>query len=240
MRLIGNGPLARIEAANRARAKLRASDTPKPNTGTGNVALFPTGTVPISPPGYGAKPWAESGASPSVKRIEIDYPVIGFRSWAVSSNGQLTGAGVPMPWTDIEMTATCGYNPSHHAPEHCCECGLYAYYDLKSISYQGIVGAVVAWGEKFEAHAEGFRAEHMRIIALAEPEEGGLVCWFPGSSVPVVPRDRLVNFALEHGEPLPMEMRFNDGVFNPRNTLQGYIEEAEKRLREVEEKKVEL
>jgi hypothetical protein len=57
---------------------------------------------------------------------------------------------------------------NHPAPRQDCACGIYAYYepDHKFLDKHAIVGVVEAWGTCIP-HPTGFRAERVRVVALA-------------------------------------------------------------------------
>ena len=64
--------------------------------------------------------------------------------------------------------------PDHDAPGVGCSCGLYAYHDVEHLTEHlpchRTVAAVHAWGE-LVVHPRGFRAQRMRIVALAVPDD---------------------------------------------------------------------
>lgn len=73
------------------------------------------------------------------------------------------------------------------------------------------------WGYVFAvpAHAEGFRAEHAKIIALVQPAtapERALQLLRDIAQTdhhaPLVPRNRLNEVAREHGDPVPTVARY--------------------------------
>jgi len=112
---------------------------------------------------------------------DLIEPVVAFRSWRVVE-GRLRSVYLPVFWTERDMKATClcfdspdadapRTAPSGHgAPDRGCTCGVYAYYEpdlnFPTVDYRGVAGIVSLWGS-IELHAEGMRAEHARVEALA-------------------------------------------------------------------------
>jgi hypothetical protein len=167
---------------------------------------------------------------------ESQEPAIGYRRWAVHENRvispQLT---MSVTWTQT-MHAYCwaplalrnggkekteARTTPHRAPHRDCECGLYAWHNPQL--HGAVVGAVQAWG-RIMIHKKGFRAEHMRVICLADQEPPEGVIPIAGSSlwrdrhgvllgpwrdrvkraarhlkVPLIPMDEMQSYAQEHG-----------------------------------------
>jgi hypothetical protein len=111
--------------------------------------------------------------------------------------------------------------PQHAAPHPDCSCGLYAYHDaeVEHLDLNPIVGVVVGWGTLM-VHATGFRAEHLRVVALAigleHPGVAGeryaevarrACAWW---KVPLLEREQLVGSLSEFGSPVPMDLRPQD------------------------------
>lgn len=100
----------------------------------------------------------------------IEY-VIGFRQWNLSGNRlKPIGAGNDVWEGGKEVRASCGSGRLHRAPDHDCECGLYAWHSWTGLSPQSgsataVFGAVQACG-RMEMHTTGFRAEFMRPVLL--------------------------------------------------------------------------
>lgn len=110
--------------------------------------------------------------------------------------------------------------PDHDAPGIACSCGLYAYHDVKSLAehltYHPAVAAVHGWGE-IVVHPRGYRAQHMRIVALAIPDDlrDGIAAdrlaeatrraaaWW---RVPLLGLDELTASLREFGDPIPAEL----------------------------------
>jgi hypothetical protein len=108
--------------------------------------------------------------------------------------------------------------PSHAAPHPDCSCGLYAYHDTDAdhLETDPIVGIVQAWGA-LQVHEHGFRAEHLRVVALAlgEPVPGVAGERFAEAArrasawwkVPLLVRDELAASLSEFGSSIPVELR---------------------------------
>jgi hypothetical protein len=108
---------------------------------------------------------------------------------------------------------------AHAAPGDDCACGIYGYYEVvDSVSaFWPIVAAVRAWG-KLMLHATGFRAERVRVVALAladnlEPGVPGDRCrevarrasaWW---KVPLLRLEELAASLPEFGSPIPEQLR---------------------------------
>jgi hypothetical protein len=109
--------------------------------------------------------------------------------------------------------------PPHAAPHADCHCGLYAYHDLDSrfLPAGPIVGVVQAWGGLC-IHAGGFRAERVRVVALALTDHLGFgvradryrevarraSAWW---KVPLLRFEELAASLSEFGSPVPEELR---------------------------------
>jgi hypothetical protein len=106
----------------------------------------------------------------------------------------------------------------HKAPHQDCVCGIYAYHDpdAKFLEFHPITAIIQAWG-LLQVHARGFRAEHVRVVALALGDlESGVAgeryaeiarrasAWW---KVPLLPREQLASSVSEFGSPVPEELR---------------------------------
>ena len=101
---------------------------------------------------------------------------------------------------------------AHPSPHPHCQCGIYAYHRPGLRAYYGefawAEGIIAAWG-RIEVHADGFRAEHARIEALARPDrdEPAVRATVEGVArdlgVPLLERSELAGAADAYGEPLP-------------------------------------
>ena len=107
--------------------------------------------------------------------------VVGFRKWRVV-RGYLCSPYVTLFWREPVLEARCrpdkpmrvfgqGWlRTPHEAPHPECECGIYAYHRPPPegpIPYlDRVVGIVSLWG-RMEVHADGLRAQHARVEALA-------------------------------------------------------------------------
>ena len=118
-------------------------------------------------------------------------------------------AGAAGAWQPGVNTAACLYK-QHPAPATTCSCGLYALAsadDDRLRPHHEAVGAIAAWGD-VELHRTGFRAEHAAIVALALPDDcpprhaEDLRAAAQRYGVPLVPPERLVAAACEHGRPI--------------------------------------
>jgi hypothetical protein len=108
----------------------------------------------------------------------------------------------------------------HDAPGDTCPCGLYAYHGLDHLARHQrthpVVAAVHAWGQ-IMVHPRGFRAQHMRIVALALPADldDGIdgtrlaeaarraAAWW---RIPLLGLDGLTASYREFGDPIPDEL----------------------------------
>ena len=113
--------------------------------------------------------------------------VVGFRKWRVVRD-HLASPYIPFRWDEAVVHARCypanrnlmfgeGWlEEPHAAPHPDCKCGIYAYYRPTArgpIPDRGrTFGIVSLWG-RIEAHADGMRAEHAQIEALAYCRELG-------------------------------------------------------------------
>jgi hypothetical protein len=161
--------------------------------------------------------------------------VIGFRAWSIGRfsrhgfpqppNDDLWSVGNhPVRWESATMTARClkdryGLGGIDHSdtvvPHVACKCGIYANHQLgwPSSAPEGMcIGAVAAWG-RIQVHGRGFRSQHAQIVAL-----GFVPAWSDAAirsvrnvadrfGVPLVPLSGLDTVALEHGSPVPINMR---------------------------------
>jgi hypothetical protein len=144
-------------------------------------------------------------------------PVIGFRQWRLEG-GKLWPLFADKPWKRGVQTAVCPVVQGHHddaPPGHACTCGIHAWYRpcplLGSAFTDLVAGAVAMWGE-MELHAIGMRAQHALLIALALPLWHGakhrrVLEVAAAYDAEAVPPKRLASVALEHGGPIPPEMR---------------------------------
>lgn len=152
--------------------------------------------------------------------VRIDMPLVGFRGWSVNERGELRSVnssrleggnrvGFAL-WPQGIMRAECMYagpRPLHYGCR--CGCGLHAWYSLDRCGF-AVDGAVIAGGALMECET-GFRADAMRVIALAEPigsrgrsrASGGwrdVEAAAERYDVPVLPDSELVAYAAWFGE----------------------------------------
>lgn len=126
---------------------------------------------------------------------KIDIPfytgrLVGLRSFAVTSKGELTGVTYAGRWHDGDNEAKCAlhdnrfyadfdpekksgitHDPNHQVASLGCSCGYYAYFDGNDNEFQhgvNVEGLVEAWG-KITIGEKGFRAAKARIVALVVP-----------------------------------------------------------------------
>jgi hypothetical protein len=103
--------------------------------------------------------------------------IVAFRKWRVV-DGRLRSLYEPIFWLEPMQQAECrsgscgaraGAQP-HDAPQSGCSCGIYAShepdYRFPTVDYRGVSGIVTAWGA-IEVHADGLRAEFVRVEALS-------------------------------------------------------------------------
>ena len=79
--------------------------------------------------------------------------------------------GTPWPDAGEWLTARCGSDPDHHAPEAGCACGTHAWHPSrksarKVLGMRWEVPGVVELAGAVEIHREGLRAERARPYAL--------------------------------------------------------------------------
>ena len=110
---------------------------------------------------------------------DLIEPIVAFRSWH-AIEGRLCSPHVPVFWDERNLSAECGpvrreafahgSAQAHRAPQPGCACGIYAYFEpdraLPTIDCRAVTGIVTLWGS-IELHAEGMRAEHAQVEALA-------------------------------------------------------------------------
>jgi hypothetical protein len=154
-------------------------------------------------------------------------PVVAFRSWRLAG-GRLMSPFIPCRWEGRTMRAACfdanrgltrgvGWlDEPHESPHEDCQCGIYAYYTPGPRSWFGEAywceGVVSAWG-RLVVHADGFRAEHARVEALAVPgplprlgaEQVHRAADALG--VPVIGQEQLEDFAAALGGGVPAALR---------------------------------
>lgn len=107
---------------------------------------------------------------------DVIEPIVGLRTWRMRGNTLLSPL-TDYPWMTTTEHATChrdmipgGHHRSFHtAPHTHCSCGLYAFSRRDILERElplPITGIVQAWGA-CEIHADGVRAQYMRICALS-------------------------------------------------------------------------
>ncbi|MEA2256335.1 MAG: hypothetical protein QOG35_2380 [Solirubrobacteraceae bacterium] len=151
--------------------------------------------------------------------------VIGFRQWRLRGCSELWSLRTEERWERGLLVARCA-DETHHAPEHACTCGFYAWYappprGASAATADLVAGAVALWGQ-VELHPQGMRAERAMVVALALPMSWGakrrrILAAAAALEVPAVPARRLVRTALSHGELIPPKMRPPDTTPNKRS-----------------------
>ena len=158
---------------------------------------------------------------------DLAAAVVAFRSWRLAG-GRLMSPFIPCRWQGRVMDAACfdanrrltrgvGWLAGpHESPHEACQCGIYAYHTPGPRSWFGEAywceGVVSAWG-RVVVHGEGFRAEHVRVEALAVPERlvrvGAAQVHRAAADlgVPVIPHDELEAFAARLGGGVPVALR---------------------------------
>jgi hypothetical protein len=122
----------------------------------------------------------ESEAPDRLGAPDLIEPLVAFRRWR-AVDGRLRSPYVPIFWDERTFHARCeasrlatpgigAHAAPHRAPDPDCSCGVYAYLEpdreFPMVDYRGVTGIVTLWGN-VEVHADGMRAEHARIEALA-------------------------------------------------------------------------
>lgn len=153
-----------------------------------------------------------------------DYtvPIIGFRKWYLRGTTLYSPHIHDHVWT-TEQKARClrfdgERKLDHPSPDPTCGCGYYAYLnidlervDLGHSQVGSIAGAVAALG-RIVVHEGGWRAERIRIVAIAkaaaptDPGTFGLPTAAAKLGVPLVPFEDLPGIAAEYGEPVPEDV----------------------------------
>ena len=161
---------------------------------------------------------------------DLAAPVVGFRAWRIVGD-RLMSPYIPCRWEGRDLHAVCFpanrrlFSPKmreswlsepHVSPHPDCQCGIYAYHRPGTQSYYGewlwTEGVLSVWG-RIEVHADGLRAEHGRVEALAlpprnDPERREAVEAVAARlGVELVAREELRAVADALGGPLPEVLR---------------------------------
>jgi hypothetical protein len=145
-----------------------------------------------------------------------EMPVIGFRAWEMQTGSVLLHSlGVVSHWVPGTNDFECHCSLYHDQPHERCHCGFYVCSEIGGVppttkaywaSHQ-VVGAVMGWGRVIQHGDEGWRAEHVRVLALEErPGKKKRVARIASHyGVPVLERDALLMMVKEYGDRLPQE-----------------------------------
>jgi hypothetical protein len=166
---------------------------------------------------------------------DLAAAVVAFRSWRLAC-GRLMSPFIPCRWDGRVMHAACydanrtlthgaGWLAEPHVSPHAdCQCGIYAYHSPGPRSWFGEVywceGIVSAWG-RLVVHADGFRAEHACVEALAVPDNlnragaAQVLAAAAALGVPVVDQGDLAAFAASLGGGVPPALRPSAGRAGP-------------------------
>jgi hypothetical protein len=161
---------------------------------------------------------------------DLTAPVVGFRAWRIVGD-RLLSPYIPCRWEGRTLHAECFdanrrlFSPKvragwldapHVSPHPECQCGIYAYHQPGVQGYYGewlwTDGLLSCWG-RIEAHAQGLRAEHGRIEALAlpprnDPERRAAVqAVAQRLEIPLVAREELAGMAEALGGAVPPALR---------------------------------
>jgi hypothetical protein len=153
--------------------------------------------------------------------------VVAFRSWRVAGE-RLMSPFIPCRWEGRTMHARCfdanrrlthgvGWlDEPHDSPHEACQCGIYAYHTPGPRSWFGEAywceGVVSAWG-RLVVHRDGFRAEHLRVEAVAVPDRvrgrgaDQVRRAAAALGVPVIEHEGLEAFAAALGGGVPAALR---------------------------------
>lgn len=148
---------------------------------------------------------------------DLTVKVLGYREWLIA-DGELLALYNENSWGCGPNLARCD-SGAHPAPQKHCGCGLYGLHDVPEgwdgwgpYPHTQVVGAILAWG-RIEVHPTGFRAEWAEPLAL------GVGSGFPKArtrrvervaedyGIAAVPVEKLTEFALQHGQPVPESLR---------------------------------
>jgi hypothetical protein len=106
---------------------------------------------------------------------------VGYRAWCVEDDGKLLSTNRHYEWPTGDIKAEC--NPPsrgmsglregpHPVPSLDCECGIYAYYNIRAdrVRYGELMGVIQVWGD-IMLHNERLRAQFARVAGLLIPTE---------------------------------------------------------------------
>lgn len=151
---------------------------------------------------------------------DLVEPVVGFRAWRVVGE-RLLSPYIPCRWEGPRMHAVCypanrsvtfgrGWLAApHESPHPDCQCGIYAYHRPGVRTYFGEwdwLEGIISVSGRLEVHADGLRAEHARVHALALPgdrDPGPARAIASALGVDLVARADLADAAVAYGAPLP-------------------------------------
>lgn len=102
-----------------------------------------------------------------IDSVLLPSSIIGFKHWSFQNN--VPKSSHYADWSNGKWEAVCGKHKEHKSPDVDCTCGIYAHYlpmESYSIGPAAVLGVVEASG-KIVMGTKGFRAEKMKILALA-------------------------------------------------------------------------
>jgi hypothetical protein len=160
---------------------------------------------------------------------DLIEPLVAFKRWR-AVGGRLRSPYLPIFWDERTIHARCvasdhafdhasdhssephAHPAPHRAPHPDCSCGIYAYLEpdreFPMVDYRGVTGIVTLWGN-VEVHADGMRAEHARVEALAlyphwcERQKNAVWRIAEQLGVDLIDLDRIDNCAERYGGRLP-------------------------------------
>lgn len=154
---------------------------------------------------------------------ELDEEVVGYRGWQLDRTQSLMPLTTKEQWLAGPNRARCR-NHDHPAPDGACSCGYQAFHDVNPVRWMLLHGAVVGWGA-VEVHADGWRSEWAKVVALADPIGSELSRSIARQiaaryGVPFVPSVDLEAEGSRHGVPVPESLRPpKKSYFEPQDEL---------------------
>ena len=154
----------------------------------------------------GAEALSGRESAPPADIPSVEGSVVGYRSWEVSSDGELRSlrgrpsfvAGVP---------AKCLAGGHHSAPDFGCGCGYYLLKERKGAIIGGnegisfVVAKAEGWGLVVE-HEAGYRCEYVRPLAFYVSAEQA---FFEGEELAKIARDYRCQIFDYYGRLVPLK-----------------------------------